>query len=78
MNAKAKSILVIALKQGVNAILTNGAIMALLPDTFHVHSWQGISHILELTGSVVLSREAMIWAPKLLEWSQSQEPEPKP
>ncbi len=71
MNDTLKRFLMISLKNAVNAILTNAALMATMSGWFHVHSWTGIQHILMATGSVVLSREAMVWGPKILKWSTS-------
>lgn len=69
MNPKLKTFLIISAKQAVNAILTNGALMTMMSGTFHLHSWDGVKHILEATLSVIGSREAMIWVPKILRWS---------
>lgn len=69
MNPTLKNILIVSAKNAVNAILTNGALMAMMSGTFHLHSWQGVKHIMEATLSVIGSREAMIWVPKILKWS---------
>lgn len=69
MNPTLKNILIISAKNAVNAVLTNSALMAMMSETFNLHSWDGVKHILMAAGSVIGSREAMIWIPKLLRWS---------
>lgn len=76
MNATLRYTWRVTAKQAVNAIMTNGALMALIPKTFHMHSLEGWSHIMELTGATILSRELMVWGPKILAWSTAPEPEP--
>ncbi len=71
MNPKVRTVLVIVAKNAVNAVLTNAGLMATMSASFHLHSWDGIKHILEAAGSVVASREAMVWLPKLIAWSQA-------
>lgn len=71
MNPKLKAVLIIAAKHAVNAILTNGTLMGLMSGTFHMHSRQGWMNILRLTAGVVVSREGLVWLPKILKWSQS-------
>jgi hypothetical protein len=71
VNQKVKSLLLIALKNAVNAVLTNAGLMASMSNTFNLHDWAGTKHILLATGSVILSRESMVWGPKLLKWSMT-------
>jgi hypothetical protein len=66
-----KSFLVIALKNAVNAVLTNAALMTMFSGTFHLHSWAGVLNILKAAGIAVAVREGQIWVPKLLAWSTS-------
>ncbi len=70
MNPTVKNILIISLKNAVNALLTNGALAVALPSVFNAH--EGWWTLLKLVGSTVLARESMIWGPKLLKWSQSE------
>lgn len=58
-------------KNAVNAILTNAALMELMPATFHMHTREGWMNLLRVTASAVLTREVMVYVPKLLKWSQS-------
>ena len=71
MPEKLKSFLVIAGKNAVNAVLTNAALMTMLHGAFNVPTSSGWWDIGKTTLAVVLSREAIIWGPKLLKWSSS-------
>lgn len=71
MNSKLRSILIISAKNAVNAILTNAALMATMGQWFHLHSRSGLYHVLDATLCTVIGREALVWIPKLLAWSQS-------
>jgi hypothetical protein len=71
VSPKLKAFLIIALKQAVNAILTNGGLMAMMGNHFNFHSWAGFRHVLYATASVIGGREAMVWLPRLLTWSQA-------
>lgn len=64
-----KNYLIIALKNAVNAIITNGAMMAALPGVFNLHDHNGWVNILKLAGSTVLAREAAVWGPIVLRWT---------
>lgn len=66
-----KNFFTIVLKNAINAILTNGALMAALPGVFHFHDHNGIWNIAKLTGSVIGAREVMVWLPILLKWSST-------
>jgi hypothetical protein len=74
MNAKTtealKSILIYSAKQAVNAILINVVPYFQTPGTYNFHNWAGVEHILVLAGGAVLSREFLVWGPKILKWSQ--------
>lgn len=69
MNPKLKSFLLICAKNAVNAVLTNAGLMASMSQTFNLHDWPGLKHILYAAASVIASREAMVWGPKILSWS---------
>jgi hypothetical protein len=69
LNAKLKNILTIFLKNAVNAILTNAAMMAALPSVFNFHDRAGILAVLKLAGSTIGAREIAVWGPILLKWS---------
>ena len=71
MNPKLKMFLLISLKQAVNALLTNAAASQIWPHLFDVHTRAGWFAIAKLIGTVVGAREVMVWAPKVLAWSQS-------
>lgn len=69
MNVTIKAILIVSLKNAVNALLMNTAFMAMLPTIFTLHTTAGIWNILKMAGAVVGAREGMIWVPKLIKWS---------
>ena len=69
MNAQIKNFLTIVLKNAVNALLTNAAMMAALPGAFNLHDRSGLVNMGKLALSVVGAREAAVWLPILLKWS---------
>ena len=71
MNATLKKVLLISAKNAVNAVLTNGTLLAAMPGVINLHSSDGLWNILKVTIGVVISREAMIWVPVLIKWSTS-------
>lgn len=71
MSDALKNFLLITLKNAVNAVLTDGALMLAFSSTFHLHSWQGVKNLLYSSGIVVGTREATVWGPILLRWSQT-------
>lgn len=71
MNQTVKNILVIAAKNAVNAILVTLPLLKIDPTNFHFHNWSGFDHILESLLSAVIAREALVWGPALLKWSQT-------
>ena len=71
LNATLKNYLLIVVKIAVNAVLTNSALMALLPTVFNMHDAAGWWNLLKLTGSSIAAREAMVWVPIWLKWSET-------
>jgi proteasome assembly chaperone (PAC2) family protein len=62
---------IIVLKNAVAAILTNAGLMAMLSGAFNVTTASGWWNIGKATLAVVASREASVFIPKLLKWSQT-------
>lgn len=62
-------IVVSATKNAVNAIFTNAALMTMMSGAFNLHSSDGWWNVAKLTASVVASREAIVWVPKIVAWS---------
>jgi hypothetical protein len=62
---------IIVLKNAVAAILTNAGLMAMLSGAFNVTTESGWWNIGKATLAVVVSREAAVWIPQLLKWSQT-------
>jgi hypothetical protein len=61
----------IVLKNALNAILTNAALIGLMHDTFNTYSTAGLLNIGKATLSVIGAREAIVWVPVLLKWSST-------
>jgi hypothetical protein len=67
-----KNFLTIAAKNAVNALLVNTSLMATYHSQFYLTgNWQGIIHMLKVTGGVVAAREILVWGPILLKWSST-------
>lgn len=62
---------IVVLKNAVAAILTNAALMAMLSGAFNVTTASGWWNIGKAALAVVVSREASVFVPKLLKWSQT-------
>ena len=71
MNATLKAGLIIAAKQAVNALLTNSAMTVFFPQFMGWHTGAWWWNVGRVAVGTVLSREALVWGPKLLAWSQS-------
>jgi hypothetical protein len=71
MNAKIKNFLTISAKNGINALLTSSALMALNWGAFNVTSKSGWWNLLKVCASVIGAREATVWLPILLKWSST-------
>lgn len=71
MNGTFKKVLIISAKNAVNALLTNSVLMTTLGNWQQLHSASGWVVVAKVTLSCVLAREAMVWGPKILAWSQS-------
>jgi hypothetical protein len=70
MNPTVRKILIITLKNAVNALIVNGGAWIGDPHTFNFTSGAGWIHVLRLAAWVVVAREGTVWIPKLLAWSQ--------
>jgi len=71
MHPKLRKFLILFAKHAVNALLTNTVLMTMLHSFANLHTKIGWEHVSELALSTVVSREAMVWIPKLLAWSAS-------
>lgn len=71
LHPKVKAFLIVSLKNAVNAVLMNAALMVQWHNEFNFDNWAGVWALCKATLSVILSREALIWGPKLIKWSQS-------
>jgi len=71
MTAKLKSFLIVSLKQAVNALLTNATMTTLFPQFMGWHTADWWVNVGKVALATVVSREALVWGPKILAWSQS-------
>lgn len=71
LNSKLKWFLVVSLKNAINAILINGALMFKWHFIFNFNNWAGVWAVAQATGAVILAREAAVWGPLLLKWTQT-------
>ena len=85
MNPKLKNFLLIVVKNAINAVITNAGLMSTLHGVFNLYSTNGLWNIAKATLSVVIAREAMVWGPVLMKWTQTSadpssldNPPPKP
>ena len=69
MSKTLKLWLIIALKNAVNAIITNASLIAMLHGAFNVTTAAGWWNIGKATLSVVVAREVIVWGPVLLKWT---------
>src|SRR4051794_15216086 len=72
MNISLKKVLIVSAKNAVNAILTNSVLMTTLGNWQQLHTAAGWVVVGKVTLSCILAREAMVWVPKVLAWSQSE------
>lgn len=70
MNPTLKTVLVNMAKNAVNAVLTNTALAGAFHSTFNFHDRAHMLNLLEAAGIAILVREAMVYGPKILAWSQ--------
>lgn len=71
MNPKLKACLLYSARNAVNAVLTNAALMAMFPATFHLHSAAGFLALAKGIGAAVAAREFVVWGPVILKWSST-------
>lgn len=63
--------LLICAKNAVYAVLTNSALMLQWHSIFNFDNWPGVYAVARATLSVVAAREALVWGPKVIKWSQT-------
>jgi len=66
-----KRFLLIALKNAVNAVITNAGLMTMLHGAFNMYSRSGWWNLGKAGIAVVISREGMVWIPVLIKWSKT-------
>src|ERR1700689_3335528 len=74
-----RNFLIIVLKNAVNALIVNVGAWWILPANFNFTNKAAIWNIAKLAGVVGFSKEAAVWVPQLLKWSNpNAEPRPLP
>jgi hypothetical protein len=71
LSPKVKTVLDNMTKNAVNAALTALGPISLWSSQFNFHNWTGGKHVLFVMGSAALAREVMVYAPKVMAWSQT-------
>lgn len=71
MNPTLRSFLINSGKHAVNALLTNATLMTLFGEWAQLDTRTEWWHILQVAFGCVVAREATVWLPRLLLWSQS-------
>lgn len=71
MNPSLKNFLLVVFKNAVNAVLTNAALMVLLHGAFNTNTSAGWWNLGKATLSVIVGREAAVWIPIVLKWSNT-------
>jgi hypothetical protein len=66
-----KRYLIISIKNGLNAVLMNSALMIKWHFIFNLHNWPGFIALMQATGLVIAAREGAVWLPKLIKWTQT-------
>ena len=64
-----KDSLVYTAKNAVNAALLMSMQLYHDPVDNNFHNWHGFKGVLWQIGAAILSREALVWGPKLIKWS---------
>ncbi len=71
MNPGVKNFFMIVMKNAINAILTNAALMTMLHGAFNTSTADGWWNIGKATLAVVIAREGSVWIPVVLKWSNT-------
>ena len=71
MSLALKNFLLIVLKNALNAVLTNTALIALMHGTFNTITRDGLWNLGKATLAVVVGREVVVWGPIILNWTRT-------
>jgi hypothetical protein len=66
-----KNFWIIALKNAVNVLIVNSAAWYILPANFNLSNHAAMWNMAKLAGGIILGKEASVFIPKLLAWSQT-------
>jgi hypothetical protein len=69
MNPTLKNALIYSAKNAVNALLTNASMTILFPQFMQWHTADWWWNVGKVALSAIISREVLVWGPKLLKWS---------
>ena len=71
MSPRLKAVLIYSAKNAVNAALLAAPAPVLWPHSFSYTQFAGLTHMLWLMGYAAIVREAVVWFPVILKWSQT-------
>lgn len=63
--------LIVSAKHAINAVLVNSALMLQWHSIFNFDNLPGVWAVARATMSVVAAREALVWGPILLKWTNT-------
>jgi hypothetical protein len=69
MNPKLKNVLLIFVKQAVNAVLASSILKVLVSGNFQFNSADSWWNFGKAMASVIIAREATVWVPVILKWT---------
>ena len=64
-----KNFIMIVLKNALNAILTNAALMTMMHGTFNKYSKDGLWNMGKAALAVIVAREIVVWGPMVMKWT---------
>ncbi len=71
LNPTFRKVLIISSKQAVGALVGSTLLAGMFPSTFNLHDMAHFYSVLKAVGSIVLSAEAKVWLPRIMEWVKS-------
>lgn len=85
MSQTIKNILMIVIKNALNAVLTSAFLMQTMSGIFNIHTTDGWWNLGKAIFSVIMAREGAVWIPVILNWTKTnadpsinQKPTPVP
>lgn len=66
-----KNFLMIVLKNAINVIIVTGVPLIWDSGHFNFSTWPAFLNTLRLVGGAIVAREAVVWGPILLKWTNT-------